>query len=1549
MGVPKFFRYISERYPCLSELVRESQVPEFDNLYLDMNGIIHNCSHPNDNDIHFRITEEQIFKDIFYYLETLFNMIKPQKLFFLAVDGVAPRAKMNQQRGRRFRSAKDAEIAEKKAREKGEKLPEEARFDSNCITPGTPFMCRLDNALRYFIQQKISTSKAWRNCKVILSGHQTPGEGEHKIMEYIRYLKSQKKYDPNTRHCLYGLDADLIMLGLCSHEKHFSLLREEVKFGKKNNKVQPVDQQRFFLLHLSLMRDYLELEFQPVKESLKFDFDIEKIIDDWVLMGFLVGNDFIPHIPNLHIQTDALPMLFDTYMKTLPKLDGYINEGGYLNLPRLQIYIENLSKFDRDTFSNQYEDLKFLETKHQAGFNTRNDVTFGGNQDLLDLVKATEFEFDSPDENDDEFNEVFQNEDNKGNDGLSNDEIFEKEFFQHRRNYYISKLKYEEMTPEVLAEQARIYITALQWTLSYYYHGVQSWSYFYPYHYAPYISDVRDFKDFKINFELGNPFLPFQQLMSVLPAGSKDHVPNCYKQLMTHPDSELIDFYPADFETDLNGKNQEWEAVVLIPFIDEERLLKSLKKYDNELTPEEKKRNVHGPMYVYAFSSTSQGSLEGPENFPSIGSLFCKEEKVYREEIQVPKEKLVLGPSKGALTNVYFTGFPTLKHLKYHSELRPQHVKVFDQPSRKDNMIVVVEPRIEMDKPIEILVKELMSKIVFVGWPHLIEAKIVRITNKDITFFSDGNSDKTDAHKWKVDIQAIKDHHANRMGIDPGEITAIVHVLQATGEEYRFDSKIRMFRTVRTWNRVESAYPIQCIVTDVRAYRKKFKEELSLFEAFKVGTEIIMLTNPYYGYMGEIVETNCYEKTGRVKVCLTVQHNEPTFTNLWQKHLATKDSYMNSYQTSTKLNISENVLNRITGTVLVIAGLKRQISEGQSKMNIGLQMKFAKQNEELAGYTKKERLWLYSDKVLNLVQEYYCKFPRIFEVMENRTSRGNNDVYFESDFFETTEGEDNLSSLMKWLNQLPHMKAERRTIGSEAIEKEIVDEIAKQVMDTKDMPMKKVTMQVKPHLIYAPALSKTTTKAPDFNANYQLFDRVVVARETEKYSVGMKGTVIGINRVKDLNPVRQDCINREDIYCEILFDNLNGDIKTGRLIVENLVNITHGQSLIGIERFSSKTEKNIQRHENSNNELLPKHTESFSTILQNKNRNQNNSGPQKNQNFTDIWNALKTGNQIPTEAITQTSTINVIQNVSAAANNDTYTVKDKEIEKSKIIDSQKKLSDAINKKMEELAVNSKKKMSPVPNDQSVPIMISPPIKLPTPPKEWLESKEEEFPMANITPRLKLEMPTAISNQQMPPQNVFYGNSVRPPPFTQMNFPHPVPIYPTQQLRGVRMHQPIPLMSAPIITQPQQTFFKNNEHHVGPYFANNQQPRQQQQRYYNNNNSNNTNNKQGKYRQNQYQQQPITATVAQSNQQNPFIPLQAARKSTKGKETSVALQNTKESIQVLEVFKKTEQNSEIAPSSKPVSEEVTNEKKDTQEAEKPASVVDPRKSRLAIKF
>jgi 5'-3' exoribonuclease 1 len=366
MGVPKFFRWLSERYPAISMLIAESRIPEFDSLYLDMNGIIHNCTHSDSDSPTFRMTEDQMFIAIFNYIEHLFGKIKPKKLFYMAVDGVAPRAKMNQQRARRFRTALDAENAKEKAIEQGLEMPKEDAFDSNCITPGTEFMQKLTKQLKYFINKKISEDTDWQGVEIVLSGHEVPGEGEHKIMEYIRCSKAQPDYESNVRHCLYGLDADLIMLGLLSHDPHFCLLREEVTFGRQTSKKpKELEHQNFYLLHLSMVREYLELEFQELEQegALDFPFDMERVIDDFILMAFFVGNDFLPNLPNLHINEGALALMFKLYKEVLPKMGGYINEQGVINVQRLGMLVSSLSSVEYRFFEAENSDAQWLKSK----------------------------------------------------------------------------------------------------------------------------------------------------------------------------------------------------------------------------------------------------------------------------------------------------------------------------------------------------------------------------------------------------------------------------------------------------------------------------------------------------------------------------------------------------------------------------------------------------------------------------------------------------------------------------------------------------------------------------------------------------------------------------------------------------------------------------------------------------------------------------------------------------------------------------------------------------------------------------------------------------------------------------------------------------------------------------------------------------------------------------------------------------------------------------------------------------------------------------------
>jgi len=144
------------------------------------------------------------------------------------------------------------------------------------------------------------------------------------------------------------------------------------------------------------------------------------------------------------------------------------------------------------------------------------------------------------------------------------------------------------------------YMHGLQWCLRYYHDGCCSWTWYYPDFYAPLVSDLAGLEELELSFEMGKPLSPLVQLLAVLPPESQQLLPEPYRELMMETESLLIDGYPTFFEVDRNGKQREWEATSLIPFLDERTLHASAASIGAEdLTPVEAKRNRHGESNVF--------------------------------------------------------------------------------------------------------------------------------------------------------------------------------------------------------------------------------------------------------------------------------------------------------------------------------------------------------------------------------------------------------------------------------------------------------------------------------------------------------------------------------------------------------------------------------------------------------------------------------------------------------------------------------------------------------------------------------------------------------------------------------------------------------------------------------------------------------------------------------------------------------------------------------------------------------------------------------------
>jgi len=393
----------------------------------------------------------------------------------------------------------------------------------------------------------MANDKFWieNGAEVIFSGPDVPEEGEHKVMSYIRRMKAE---DPDwskrgLRHIFYGLDADLIMLSLVTHEKNFMLLREKmsVRHSRGSKPKDPINYVRedFELLEVALLRKMLALQFRGLNEDveLPFELKLDRLIDDFVFICMLIGNDFLPHLPSLDIADGSLNLMMSTYKDLLPVMGGYLTHKVSIHRPRLEIYLQAIS---------QKEPLYF---QHRA-----------------------------------------QEEKNPEMGGANYKDV-----------YYQSKFGWAPEETEKRREVVEDYITGLYWNLEYYHNGVRSWEWYFPHLYGPLLSDLVNLASINATLTPGRPFTPLMQLLSVLPAQSGSLLPEPYRQLMVDELSPLAPFYPDDFETDLNGKRNSWESVVKIPFLDEKKMMDSLTVIDHkrELTPKERLRNACGSERVF--------------------------------------------------------------------------------------------------------------------------------------------------------------------------------------------------------------------------------------------------------------------------------------------------------------------------------------------------------------------------------------------------------------------------------------------------------------------------------------------------------------------------------------------------------------------------------------------------------------------------------------------------------------------------------------------------------------------------------------------------------------------------------------------------------------------------------------------------------------------------------------------------------------------------------------------------------------------------------------
>lgn len=509
MGIPLYFYKITNNF---RNIINSNKPKLCDRLFLDFNGIIHTSYQSLKNDVDLHLTkydfEKLLIQNIIENMVIVCKYVNPKKLVYICIDGVAPLPKIHQQRKRRYLSC----WLKTKIKEDG------YEWDSNAISPGTPFMQDLSKQLRIYIE---TTKYPY---EIILSDSSMEGEGEHKIFDYIRYDKTIGLID-----VIYGLDADLIMLSLiCSNSKKY-LLREPQHYGKFTNQ------------NITKNAPFLWLDINACRNQIIKFYDEKIDIHSYVILCSLIGNDFLPQLSYLSIQNDGIDRIMSTYKKiyetfnvSLVSIDD--NDEYKVNYDILILIFDKLRE-------NEYIEMKKLHEEYYK-------------KNMIFKTNKLKYEFY----------------------GISHKNKLTTDIFKYKNwrfYYYTRLLDMNSHNDTIINDSCISYIKGIEWITDYYFNKKTNNNWYYPYNYSPTILDVYNYVEVnknsitqtKDNIKTDNLIINEDlQLMMIIPKKSINVLPHYLQNIMKNNKS-IGYLYPSDFQIETYLKTKLHECFPKLPYL----------------------------------------------------------------------------------------------------------------------------------------------------------------------------------------------------------------------------------------------------------------------------------------------------------------------------------------------------------------------------------------------------------------------------------------------------------------------------------------------------------------------------------------------------------------------------------------------------------------------------------------------------------------------------------------------------------------------------------------------------------------------------------------------------------------------------------------------------------------------------------------------------------------------------------------------------------------------------------------------------------------------